>query len=72
MPVAVHPVLGLRVPSVCADVDERLLDPRSTWADGSAYDAAVRQLAGQFEENFARFAPFVGSGVQAAGIRAAA
>ena len=72
VPVAVHPVLGLRVPSVCADVDERLLDPRSTWADGSAYDAAVRQLAGQFEENFARFAPFVGSGVQAAGIRAAA
>ena len=30
------------------------------------------RLAGQFEENFARFAPFVGSGVQAAGIRAAA
>ena len=72
VPVAVHPVFGLRVPSVCADVDERLLDPRSTWADGSAYDAAVRQLAGRFEENFARFAPFVGSGVQAAGIRAAA
>ena len=43
VPVAVHPVFGLRVPSACADVDERLLDPRSTWADGSAYDAAVRQ-----------------------------
>ncbi len=71
-PMAVHPVFGLRVPKVCADVDEALLDPRSTWADPAAYDAAVHRLAMQFEENFARFAPFVGPGVQAAGIRAAA
>jgi phosphoenolpyruvate carboxykinase (ATP) len=72
VPVTVHPVFGLRVPRACAGVDEGLLDPRSTWADGGAYDAAVRRLAGQFEENFARFVPFVASGVQAAGIRAAA
>ena len=43
-------------------------NPRTT----SDYDAAVRRLAGQFEENFARFAPFVGPVVQAAAIRAAA
>ena len=30
------------------------------------------ELAGRFEDNFARFAPFVGDEVQAAGIRAAA
>jgi phosphoenolpyruvate carboxykinase (ATP) len=72
VPVAVHPAFGLRVPRACADVDESLLDPRSTWADSAAYDEAVSRLAMQFEENFARFAPFVGPGVQAAGIRAAA
>ncbi len=72
VPTHVHPIFGLRVPTACADVDRRLLDPRSTWTDGADYDEAARKLARQFEENFARFAPFVGSAVQAAGIRAAA
>ena len=72
VPVVVHPALGLSVPKACAEVDPGLLDPRSTWADGSAYDAAVQRLAGQFEVNFQRFRPFVGSAVQAAAIRAAA
>jgi phosphoenolpyruvate carboxykinase (ATP) len=71
VPVAVHHALGLRVPTTCADVDPRLLDPRATWADASAYDAAVRRLAGQFEDNFKRFRPFVGAAVRAAAIRAA-
>jgi phosphoenolpyruvate carboxykinase (ATP) len=70
--VAVHPVFGLRVPRACAEVDEGLLDARSTWADASAYDATVRRLATQFEENFARFAPFVAPDVKAAAIRAVA
>ena len=72
VPVAVHPVLGLRVPRACAGVDEGLLDARATWADTAAYDSAVRRLAGQFEENFTRFAPFVAPRVHAAAIRAAA
>jgi phosphoenolpyruvate carboxykinase (ATP) len=72
VPTHVHPIFGLRVPNACADVDCSLLDPRSTWADGTAYDVTAWRLARQFEENFARFAPFVGSAVQAAGIRAAA
>jgi phosphoenolpyruvate carboxykinase (ATP) len=72
VPLSVHPVFGLRVPEACAEVDPELLDPRSTWADARAYDEAARGLAGRFEANFARFAPFVGSAVQAAGIRAAA
>ena len=71
VPVAVHPVFGLRVPQACADVDEGLLDARSTWPDGSDYDAAVSRLARQFEDNFARFAPFVGPAVRSAGIGAA-
>jgi len=37
-------------------VDDRLLDPRSTWNDPGAYDAAARRLAQMFVDNFeARF-----------------
>ena len=68
--MAVDPVFGLRVPRACADVEPDLLDPRSTWADGRAYDEVARGLAGRFEDNFARFAPYVGTPVRAAGIHA--
>jgi phosphoenolpyruvate carboxykinase (ATP) len=71
-PTAVDPAFGLRVPQACPDVDPGLLDPRGTWSDRAAYDQAARDLAARFERNFAKFAPFVGSEVQAAGIRAAA
>ncbi len=71
-PMAVHPVFGLHMPQACPGVDPQLLNPRSTWADKSAYDQAAHQLAARFEANFARFKPFVGDAVQAAGIRAAA
>jgi phosphoenolpyruvate carboxykinase (ATP) len=72
VPTAVDPAFGLRVPRSCPDVDPALLDPRATWADQAAYDQAAWDLAARFERNFAQFAPFVGSEVQAAGIRAAA
>ena len=33
-------------------VDEKLLDPRSTWADPEAYDRKARELARMFADNF--------------------
>jgi phosphoenolpyruvate carboxykinase (ATP) len=71
-PTSTDPVFGIAVPQVCPDVDPRLLDPRGTWADQVAYDAAARELASRFERNFEQFRPFVRDEVQAAGIRAAA
>jgi phosphoenolpyruvate carboxykinase (ATP) len=70
--MTVDPVFGLRVPQACPEVEEALLNPRATWQDKAGYDRMARELAGRFEDNFARFAPFVGDEVQAAGIRAAA
>jgi phosphoenolpyruvate carboxykinase (ATP) len=49
-----------------------VLDPRATWEDGAAYDAAARELVGRFERNFERFASEVDDGVREAAIRAAA
>jgi phosphoenolpyruvate carboxykinase (ATP) len=60
------PVFGFEVPVDVPGVDSRLLDPRSTWADGGAYDEKARELAELFRSNFEQFAD-VDPGVAAAG-----
>jgi phosphoenolpyruvate carboxykinase (ATP) len=52
----VDPTFGLEVPVEVQGVDGRLLDPRSTWADGDAYDAKAAELAAMFRANFEKFA----------------
>ena len=50
-----HPVFGLQVPASCPGVPDAVLDVRSTWADGEAYDAMAEDLAARFASNFAQF-----------------
>jgi phosphoenolpyruvate carboxykinase (ATP) len=47
-------------------VDPAILDPRGTWADPTAYDAAARKLVGMFVKNFARFEDHVEADIRAA------
>ena len=61
------PVFGFEVPVSVPGVDDRLLDPRSTWADARAYDARAADLARMFRDNFAQFADTVDAVVTAAG-----
>ena len=49
-------------------VDAALLDPRSTWADGNAYDAQAEKLVEMFAENFQQYLPFIDEDVKAAAI----
>ncbi len=59
---------GFDVPVTVSDVDATLLDPRSTWADASAYDAQAQKLVEMFSANFEQYLPFIDDDVKAAAI----
>jgi phosphoenolpyruvate carboxykinase (ATP) len=48
----VHPVLGLKMPRSCPGVDAAILNPRNSWADKAAYDAAAEKLRDLFRTTF--------------------
>jgi len=60
---------GFEVPTALTGVDSGLLDPRSTWGDKAAYDAAASKLVGMFTDNFAKYEDFVGPEVLAQAIK---
>lgn len=47
-------------------IDQKILDPRSTWADPEAYDEMAQKLVELFLNNFAQFEEYVDAGVIAA------
>jgi len=51
-----HPVFKVLVPVRVPGVPTEILDPKSTWTDGDAYDRTARELARKFAENFKQFA----------------
>jgi phosphoenolpyruvate carboxykinase (ATP) len=64
---APDPVFRVLVPRTCPGVPAELLTPRATWENPVAYDAAARQLAELFRQNFAAYADQVSATVAAAG-----
>jgi phosphoenolpyruvate carboxykinase (ATP) len=64
---AKHSIFNLDIPVSCPDVPAEVLDPRTTWGDGAAYDAQAKKLAAMFVENFKAFERGVSAEVLAAG-----
>jgi phosphoenolpyruvate carboxykinase (ATP) len=69
VPTEVDPIFGVEVPISCPEVPAEVLKPRSTWADGDAYDRQAAALARMFVENFAAYADGVTDAVREAGPR---
>ncbi len=57
---------GFDVPVSVAGVDDKILDPRSTWDDAQAYDVQARKLVSMFIDNFAKFESHVDASVRGA------
>jgi phosphoenolpyruvate carboxykinase (ATP) len=51
-----HPVFGMLMPATCPGVPKEILNPRSTWANTTAYDLKSMDLAREFVKNFEKYA----------------
>ncbi len=67
----VDPHFGFEVPVAVPGVDAKILDPRATWADKTAYDQQAIKLVRMFRKNFEKFEAHVGADVKAAAPRLA-
>ena len=59
-------IFGLAIPLSVAGVDWKVLNPRTGWSSGAAYDGAARSLAKKFRENFEQFESHVDERVRRA------
>ncbi len=50
VPTVTHPVFNLEMPTHAEGVSDNVLDPRETWADKDAYDAAANKLMDAFRK----------------------
>ncbi|MDO5632785.1 MAG: phosphoenolpyruvate carboxykinase [Paracoccus sp. (in: a-proteobacteria)] len=62
------PNFGFDVPVSVPGVDDKLLDPRQTWADPAAYDTQAAKLVQMFSDNFAQYLDAIDDEVRAAAI----
>jgi phosphoenolpyruvate carboxykinase (ATP) len=60
------PNFGFEVPVHVAGVEDRILNPRDTWADPEEYDRTAAKLVDLFVDNFAQFETHVDEGVRQA------
>ena len=61
-----HDVFGLAMPVECPGVPSKILNPRNTWADKTAYDTQTNELAEAFVKNFSKFEEYTNEEIMAA------
>jgi phosphoenolpyruvate carboxykinase (ATP) len=70
VPMVPDAVFGFAVPTEVPGVPAAILNPKSTWADGAAYDAKARYLAQLFINNFEQYAAGTDAAIRAAAPKA--
>jgi phosphoenolpyruvate carboxykinase (ATP) len=63
------PLFGFQVPTSCPGAPSEILDPRNTWSDKDAYDAASKKLAALFQRNFHQYEDGASPAIKQAGPR---
>ncbi len=71
-PMRKDPHFGFEVPLAVLGIDARLLNPRDTWSDASAYDIQAQKLVQMFINNFSKFEIYVAEEVRASAPAASA
>lgn len=61
------PIFNVQVPKEVANVPEKILDPKSAWADESAYYAQAYKLAQLFIDNFKPYSSLLNENLRKAG-----
>jgi phosphoenolpyruvate carboxykinase (ATP) len=51
----VFPVFGFQIPKAIPGVPAEILNPKNTWSDSAAYEAALHKLGEKFVNNFKKF-----------------
>ncbi|MEG9862110.1 MAG: phosphoenolpyruvate carboxykinase [Parvularculales bacterium] len=62
-PMRTDPNFGFEVPEAVPGVDAKILDPRTSWSDVTAYDHQAARLVSMFIDNFEQFAGDVDSDI---------
>ncbi|GDY02060.1 phosphoenolpyruvate carboxykinase [ATP] 2 [Planctomycetota bacterium] len=60
---------GFELPASCMNVPSELLDPKNTWADKTAFDAKLKDLAARFVKNFQKYQDQASDKIRAAAPR---
>jgi phosphoenolpyruvate carboxykinase (ATP) len=60
------PYFGFAVPTSVPGVPPHMLYPIKTWRDKAEFDQTARKLVAMFQDNFAKFEPYVDADVKAA------
>jgi phosphoenolpyruvate carboxykinase (ATP) len=53
-----HPVFKLKMPTICPQVPDVILNPKNTWNDPAQYDKTANKLAAEFIANFKHYETF--------------
>ena len=65
-PMRADPNFQFQVPTSIAGIDSKLLNPKETWPDASAYEETARRLVDSFRKNFEPFSKHVDEDVRKA------